>query len=115
MYQAELTGDIRKSLSPQYDLDNLKKYAEDANGLYSKANNEWAFSRVNGPLLSLSGENLDTKGKAKFEEYNRMFAEVVIGTKTLADFDKFIEQYKKEIGNDMTEAANRLYLKQWLK
>ena len=107
--------DIQKSLSQPYYIDNLKKYAEDASGFYSKANNEWDYSRVNGPLLSPSGENLDTKGKTKFEEYNRMFAEVVIGTKTLGDFDKFIEQYKKEIGNDMTEAANRLYLKQWLK
>ncbi|KRF18427.1 hypothetical protein [Paenibacillus sp. Soil787] len=107
--------DIQKSLSAKFYIDNLKKYVEDASGLYSKENNEWAFNKVNGPLISPSGENLDTKGTAKLEEYKRMFAEVVIGTKSLEDFDKFIEQYKKEVGIDMTEAANRLYLKQWLK
>lgn len=73
------------------------------------------FSRVSGSLTSPSGENLDTKGQGKYEEWRRMFAEVVIGTKALADFDNFIEQWKKEWGNEATEAANRLYLKQWLK
>lgn len=105
--------ETQKSYTDPQFISNLKKYAEDASGLYSKANNEWAYNRVNGPLLSPSGENLDAKGKTKYEEWNQIFAEVIIGSKTLDDFDKFIEKYKKEVGNDMTEAANRLYLKQW--
>ncbi|WP_054023588.1 hypothetical protein [Bacillus sp. FJAT-28004] len=103
--------DLVKTTKNKTYLDNLEKHAEDPAGYYSQANNDWAISRVNGPLTSPSGENLDVKGKTKYEEWHRMFAEVIIGSKSLADFDKFIEQWKKEWGNEATEAANRLYLK----
>ena len=64
-------------------------------------------------LKTPSGEDLTPKVNAKMAEFKGMFASVIIGSKSFEDFDKYIEQYKKEIGNDMTEAANRLYLKQW--
>ncbi|MBO9609989.1 MAG: extracellular solute-binding protein [Paenibacillaceae bacterium] len=105
--------DFWKTVYQPNFIENLKKYAEDATGLYSKTNVDWNFTRVNGPLVTPSGEDLTARAKTKLEEYKQLFAQVAIGTKSLDDFDKYIEQYKKEIGNDMTEAANRLYLKQW--
>ncbi|MDF2924635.1 MAG: ABC-type sugar transport system periplasmic component-like protein [Paenibacillaceae bacterium] len=105
--------EMTKKYKEPYYLDNLKKYAEDASGLYSKSKVAWTFNRVNGALTSPSNENLDVRGKTKKEEWGRVFAEVVIGKRSLEDFDKFIAEWKKEVGNEQTEAANRLYLKQW--
>ncbi|KRF18434.1 hypothetical protein [Paenibacillus sp. Soil787] len=103
--------DLVKTIKSKNYTDNLKKYAEDPSGIYSRENTDWAISWVSGPLISQSGENLDVKRKAKYDEWGGMFAQVIIGSKTLNDFDKFIGQWKQEWGNDATEAANRLYLK----
>ena len=68
-----------------------------------------------GPITSPSGEDLSVKGKAKSDQWNSIFSEVVVGRKSLEDYDKFIAEWKKEVGDDQTEAMNRLYLKDWPK
>ena len=68
-----------------------------------------------GSLISASGEDLVVKGKTKYDQWATMFTEIVIGRKTLEDYDKFIAEWKKEVGDEMTEVANKTYLKDWKK
>lgn len=107
--------ELERTIKQPAYLEHLKVNIQNPDGIYGKNKNDWVFNHVNGPLTTPSGENLDAKGKTKLEEWYRTFAEVVTGRQTLEDFDKFIASYKKEVGDDMTEAANRLYLKQWQK
>jgi|GEM_PF-3845415 len=104
---------VNETTKTQVYKEQFGKYAQNDDGIYSRKNTDWAFNHVNGVLTSPSGENLDVKGKAKSEEWGTVFASVIIGNKSLEDFDNFIAAWKKEVGDEMTEAANRLYLEQW--
>jgi putative aldouronate transport system substrate-binding protein len=107
--------DVEKQFVAPIYTENIKNRVQDSKGIYSKTNIEYTWNRVNGPLTSPSGEDLTVKGKAKNDEWMGVLAQVVTGKMTISDFDKFIETWKKEVGDEQTEAANRLYLKQWQK
>lgn len=106
---------LEQQSSPTTTVENIKNLVQDSKGIYSKNNIDLTFDRVNGTLTSTSGEDLSVKGKPKYDEWMGVLAQVVVGKMTIADFDEFIETWKKEVGNEQTEAANRLFLKQWLK
>jgi putative aldouronate transport system substrate-binding protein len=107
--------DIEQKISAPKYIENIKTMVQDTKGLYGSNNIQPTFTRVNGTLTSASGENLSVKGSAKQTEWYGVIAQVVCGKMSMADYDKFIENWKKEVGNDQTEAANRLFLKQWQK
>ena len=94
---------------------NIKNNIKAPIGVYSNRTTNYAYDKVTGPLLTDSGEDLAIRGKVKQDEFMRMFNQVIVGEKTPDDYMKFIAEWKKEIGNEMTTVANKLYLQQWLK
>jgi ABC-type glycerol-3-phosphate transport system substrate-binding protein len=105
--------EIEKTFMPKVYTEYIKTLVDNPKGIYSDNNIVRTFNRVNGPLVSSSGEQLDPLGRNKVTQWDSMFVGVVTGTKTLEDYDKFIVEWKNEILDKQTEAANRLYLDQW--
>lgn len=107
--------EIVEKFRSKHHAQQYASLIEDPDGLYGRNTVNYIDSpRVNGPLVSPSGENLDTKNQAYQTQWNTMFTAVIVGQSTIEDFDAFIEEWKKDVGNDMVEAANANYLDQWL-
>lgn len=107
--------DYTKQLTSKPVKEQLATLIDDPNGHYGKNNLTVTVTAPPGPITSPSGEDLTIKGKALFDQWLSLYTQVIIGKKTLEDYDAFIDQWKKQVGNDLTEAVNRLYLKDWKK
>ena len=107
--------DYTKQLTSKPVKEQLATLIDDPNGLYGKNNLIVTVTAPPGPITSPSGEDLTIKGKALFDQWLSLYTQVIIGKKTLEDYDAFIDQWKKQVGNDLTEAVNRLYLQDWKK
>lgn len=107
--------EIVEKVRTKYHAEQYATLIEDPDGLYGRNTVSYLDTpRVNGPLTSASGENLDTKNQSYLTRWNTMFTAVIVGQSTIEDFDSFIEEWKQDVGNEMVEAANANYLEQWL-
>ena len=66
---------------------------------------------VTGPLVSKTGDKLDIVNQPYLTQWNTMYTAVIIGQKSIKDFDTFIEEWKKQVGNEMVDLANTTYVK----
>ncbi|OPH55980.1 hypothetical protein BC351_29230 [Paenibacillus ferrarius] len=113
--QFDPTDAVNKAVLPPYVQENRQKLLFDDNGLYSKKNVDYLASTdkpaVGGQITSESGENLGIRNQTYLTQWNTMFTSVIVGGKKIEDFDSFITDWKKQIGDDLVKNANRLYNK----
>ncbi|QAY66974.1 extracellular solute-binding protein [Paenibacillus protaetiae] len=113
--QFDPTDEVNKVILAPYVQENRQTLLYDDNGLYSRKNVDYLVTTdkptVEGPIKSESGENLDVKNQTYLTQWNTMFTSVIVGTKKIEDFDKFIADWKKQIGDELVNNANRLYNK----
>ena len=93
----------------------IKKEVESPIGTYSKYKTIYLQDRRTGNLVNKDGEDYIQKNKMKLDAFYKVFNEVIVGSKTISDYNEYIADWKKEYGNDMTKTANELYLDQWIK
>jgi putative aldouronate transport system substrate-binding protein len=113
--QFDTTDEVNKVVLPPYVQENRQKLLFDDNGLYSKKNvnylSQTDVPSVIGTISSEKDENMAVKNQSFVTQWNTMFTSVIIGAKTIDDFDKFIADWKKSVGDEMVANANRLYNK----
>lgn len=105
--------DLAKEFMPQTVKEQLASLIEDPDGIYGENNLTVTVTTPSGPITSPSGEDLNVKNKAMFDQWMTLYTEIIADRKSLEDYDAFVEQWKKQGGNEMTEAVNRLYLQDW--
>lgn len=105
--------DLAKEFMPKAVKDQLATLIEDPNGIYGANNLAVTVTTPPGPITSPSGEDLNVMNKAMFDQWMTLYTQIIAGKKSLEDYDAFVVQWKKQGGDDMTEAVNRLYLKDW--
>lgn len=108
-------GEYYKSILMSKRLSDLRN--EWYTGKLSKDNIKWGFDPVNwGTLTNSNGEDLYKLYKTAFDKKrDEVFASIVSGEKPLDEFDNLVKYYNENGGADMDEAANRLYLKLYVK
>ncbi|WP_282936137.1 extracellular solute-binding protein [Paenibacillus sp. RC67] len=113
--QFDPTDEVNKATLAPYIQDNRQKLISDKDGLYGSNHVDYLATNdkptVEGPILSESGENLDIKNQTYLTQWNTMYTAVIVGQKTIEDFDKFIADWKKQMGDELVKNANRLYNK----
>lgn len=111
--QFDPTDEVNKVILPPYVQENRQKLIYDDNGLYSKKNVNHMTTTdkpsVEGDITSESGENLGIKNQTYQTQWNTMFTSVIVGSKTIQDYDNFIADWKKQLGDELVKNANRLY------
>jgi putative aldouronate transport system substrate-binding protein len=111
----DATDDVNAKILPTFVKENRQKLLYDDNGLYSKKNIDYLVTTdkptVEGPITSESGETLDGKNQTYATQWNTMFTSVIVGEKSIKDFDTFIADWKKQLGDELVKNANRLYNK----
>ncbi|UKS29481.1 extracellular solute-binding protein [Paenibacillus sp. HWE-109] len=109
------TDEVNKVVLPPFVQENRQKLLFDDNGIYSRKNLEYINTNdkpnVNGPITSESGEKLDIKNQTYMTQWNTIFTSIIVGSKKIEDFDSFIADWKKQIGDELVKSANRLYNK----
>jgi putative aldouronate transport system substrate-binding protein len=111
----DATDEVNEKILPAYVKENRQKLLFDDNGLYSKKNVDYLVTNdkptVEGPITNEAGENLDGRNQTYTTQWNTMFTSVIVGEKTINDFDTFIADWKKQLGDELVKNANRLYNK----
>ncbi|MBW7453017.1 extracellular solute-binding protein [Paenibacillus sepulcri] len=111
----DATDEVNKVVLPPFVQENRQKLLFDDNGLYSQKNVDYLVTTdkptVEGPITSEAGENLDVRNQTYLTQWNTMFTSVIVGEKKIEDFDSFIADWKKQIGDELVSSANRLYNK----
>lgn len=105
--------DLAKEFMPKTVKDQLAALIEDPDGLYGENNLAVTVTTPPGPVTSPSGEDLTVKNKAMFDQWMTLYTEIIANKKSLEDYDAFVEQWKKQGGDEMAEAVNHLYLADW--
>ncbi len=94
-------------------LASLDKYMRTPGAIYSTDKVEYSRDKVKGPLKSESGEDLGTKYSNLYDERDIVITEIITGESGIERFDAMVENWNKNGGKELEEAANRLYMKYW--
>lgn len=106
----ELTGyrDWFNSPKKATKMEDYKAFMGYDAGTYRK---KFAINAVAGPLTDASGNILSFPQQANTNEY---FQKIITGAESIDYFDQFVKDWYGSGGEQMTEAANRLYLSRWI-
>lgn len=70
---------------------------------------------LGGKILSESGEDLTKKYATLGADFDTVWAETVLGKKSIEDFKKYVEDWKKNGGDELKQNANRQFIPVWKK